>query len=185
MEEIAPHSILGSVQVASRGSRLAAAVLDVLLYPTIPVAVWYIARLAPFGLGFGNTTALFLYVVAGVTYGITVAIVNWILIWRRSQTLGKHWLNIQVVHAVTGKRASFRRYVISRGFFAGGFVSLILTDVDSAVSSGTQVTYVLIDALFIFREDYRTLHDLIGGTRVATLPQRSWRRQFIDLTRIE
>ena len=75
----------------------------------------------------------------------------------RGQTVGKRLLGIQIVDAGTGQRPPiakllFARYlptaVVANIPIVGGFVALL-------------------DALMIFREDRRCLHDLIAGTRVV------------------
>ena len=86
-----------------------------------------------------------------------VLIANVILLTRRGQTIGKLIMRIEIVRFPGGARAGFVKAVMLRGllfvivgFF--GFVGLLL---------------LLADALMIFRKDRRCMHDLVADTMVA------------------
>ena len=84
-----------------------------------------------------------------------------LLIALRGQNLGKLLMRVRVVRADTGASAGFVRGVLLRfalpvtlvimlnGFFMLGFI------------------FLLVDYVFMFREDRRCLHDLIAGTKVV------------------
>lgn len=105
-------------------------------------------------------------------------IVQFVLIAKRSQTLGKHLLNIYVVEIKTGKRCGFWRLwllrdVVGRSLIIGTLPILSFT---------FQPVYFIVDTLFIFRKDRRTVHDMIGGTVVCRVPDEHTRKKLLDFT---
>jgi uncharacterized RDD family membrane protein YckC len=134
-----------SAALASRGSRFGAALLDGLLF-----LVAYIPFLAikgddglPTGMGMAIGGLLFLGV---AIYQIVGAV-------TRGQTLGKRLLGIKVVK-LDNSPVDFVSIIIMRGFVGQGLLGII-------------PLYGLIDPLFIFREDHRCIHDLVGNTKVV------------------
>lgn len=90
-----------------------------------------------------------------------VLIVQVVMIVRRSQTVGKYLMDLQVVDVRTGARISAPRYILIRGFVGSwlfGFAVLPAVNL-----------YRLIDILYIFKDDERTLHDRIADTKVIKL----------------
>lgn len=77
---------------------------------------------------------------------------------RDGQTLGKKVVGVRIVRADNGEPASWPRLLLLRGLLSG-VISLI-------PAIGT--IYALVDALFIFREDRRCLHDHMAGTVVIS-----------------
>jgi len=142
--------------LAGRGSRFLAALVD---------GVISLAIMLPLQINFGvlanfpNIKPL----PAGETAGWGVAgFVLWCTLHSyflatRGQTIGKRIVGIQIVDAATGRQAPFAKLLFARYLptavvanipFVGGLI-------------------VLIDALMIFRDDRRCLHDQIAGTRVV------------------
>lgn len=90
-----------------------------------------------------------------------VLIVQIVLIARRSQTVGKYLMDLQVVDVRTGARISAPRYILIRGFVGSWLFGFALLPIVSL--------YRLIDILYIFKDDERTLHDRIADTKVVRL----------------
>ncbi len=95
-----------------------------------------------------------------VTLFIGWAIWN-LFTWKTGQTPAKRMLRQVVVDAKTGEVFSWSRMAL-REFAVKGAAG----NIASGASNG--ITFV-IDSLFVFREDRRTLHDLIVGSKVVQL----------------
>lgn len=91
-------------------------------------------------------------------YLVFYSLVNGVPLHIKGQTLGKMLMKIRIIRMDQQKGGAWRflglRFMINQLIIAipiaGNF-------------------YVLIDALFIFREDHRCIHDLIASTRVVNL----------------
>jgi uncharacterized RDD family membrane protein YckC len=95
-----------------------------------------------------------------VTLFIGWAIWN-LFTWKTGQTPAKRILRQVVVDANTGEVFSWSRMAL-REFAVKGAAG----NIASGATSG--VTFV-VDSLFVFREDRRTVHDLIVGSKVIQL----------------
>ncbi len=95
-----------------------------------------------------------------VTFFIGWAIWN-LSTWQTGQTPAKRMLRQVVVDAKTGEVFSWSRMAL-REFAVKGAAG----NIAGGASNG--ITYV-IDSLFVFREDRRTVHDLIVGSKVIQL----------------
>ncbi len=95
-----------------------------------------------------------------VTFFIGWAIWN-LFTWKTGQTPAKRMLRQVVVDAKTGEVFSWSRMAL-REFAVKGAAG----NIASGASNG--ITFV-IDSLFVFREDRRTVHDLIVGSKVIQL----------------
>ncbi|MFI5347568.1 MAG: RDD family protein [Elusimicrobiota bacterium] len=133
---------------ADRLQRLFAAVAD-----ACPLLLLYALRLhalARRSVGLEELVVV-LFVLQGV--------VQFWLLSRRGQTLGKLIMGIRIVRTTDLKN--------------GGFVKNVLERVAVGVLIGmiprVGPFYALADILFIFRRDRRCLHDLIAGTRVVKI----------------
>lgn len=141
-----------SAELAGRGQRLRAAVVDYLIF-AVPVAVGVLPmalspkRFATMAIG-GAVLAVLAF----------IAIVAWngILLARNGQTIGKKSAGIRVVRT-SGDDAGFARL-----FFLRSGLSWLLASIP-----GVGGLYALLDVLFIFRADRRCLHDLIADTKVV------------------
>ena len=99
-----------------------------------------------------------------VAFGfLTYFLVNGLLLWRRSQTVGKALLGLVVVAVGTDTRAPVWRLVARAPFFMALYGAFL----------GWPVLIALGDQAFIFGGKRRCLHDLICGTEVV-------RRQAAD-----
>jgi len=153
-------SLAPSMQLASLGQRLGAALLDGLV-ALVAVGIPYaVAGVSMAGAEQSHESgmppaAVGGFAVAGIAL-LGLMIYNLVLLTKQGQTIGKKWLGIRIVSYPDGQRAGFVKAVLLRGFVNGiiGAIPLLGT------------IYSLIDILFIFREDRRCIHDLIGGTQV-------------------
>lgn len=142
--------------LATRGSRLAAVLLDALL--ALPALLIFLvargasaaapgARLS--GAALAATSIMSLYFIALLVY-------QCYLLSTRGQTLGKKWLGVKIVK-LDGTPAGFPAAVALR-VLVNSLIGLV------PIVGGI---YVLVDSLMIFRDDRRCIHDLIAGTRVV------------------
>jgi uncharacterized RDD family membrane protein YckC len=79
-----------------------------------------------------------------------------ILLSTRGQSLGKILFKIRIV-TLDGRPAGFLR-----GFLLRSLLAFII-----GVSSSLGRLYLIVNVLFIFRDERRCLHDFIAGTRVV------------------
>ena len=176
--------------LASKLRRLAAFLIDGAFFSVaIPVQLEKKELLAA---GLSEQAASTVTTIAIVFILILVGL-NAFLIIRRSQTIGKFLLNIQVINKKTQQRTGFWRYFLLRtligqnlGLLLGILLPIILfAFFPDLLFWGMlmligQLAYPLIDSLFIFRKDQRTLHDLIAGTSVINLPPNEKRKTCFD-----
>jgi uncharacterized RDD family membrane protein YckC len=101
--------------------------------------------------------------------GVAVVVVSVLIIFglqiyllcTRSQSVGKICMGTLIVDQRTGKRAGAVSCVLLRFFVHG-----LITSIPNIGS-----IYGLVDALFIFRQDRRCLHDMIASTVVVEVPR--------------
>lgn len=136
-------------ELATPGSRFVARLLDGFLYLGAALAVG--APLAAFA---GDEAA------AGVAMlaWMAIAIYQWYLISTTGQSLGKKWMRVRIVK-LDGSPVDFSSGVLLRIWALHG-----LTLVGSFVFLGSLLP--LVDALMIFGDDRRCLHDQLAGTKV-------------------
>ena len=159
---VAFETFLSDHALAGRGSRLAAQLLDSLFAA--------LAALPGFLLVFGQVAAMSSAEAGGETpefpaVGIVALVLGlgalvvyqiWMLI-QKGQTLGKKVMNIRIVNNDDAQIPSWTRSLLLRGIVNGALGALPF------IGS----FYAIADALFIFREDRRCIHDLIAGTKVV------------------
>jgi len=117
-----------------------------------------------------SLAALFLLPIAGpetppptpilLTLGLALVVLLFLqaaLLWKRGQTLGKIALKIRIVRADTGINGGFVPNLLVRIFLNNLIISIPFLG----------LLYVVVDVLFIFREDRRCLHDLLAKTQVV------------------
>jgi uncharacterized RDD family membrane protein YckC len=97
--------------------------------------------------------------------GIVTLIIGWLIwsffTWQTGQTPAKRLMKQVVVDAKTGEPFTWTRMLLREAavkWVAGG--------VASTASNG--ITFV-IDSLFVFREDRKTVHDMIVQSKVIQL----------------
>ncbi len=135
-------------ELASPWVRLVAVIIDALIYFAVAVVAGIVGFLA-----FGGEIAA---VVLAVISAIVVFVIQMVLLGSRGQTIGKIAMKVRIIDSVTGMHPGWARLVLLRTILHG-----ILTGIPFVGG-----IYWLVDALFIFRADHRTIHDLIAGTRV-------------------
>ena len=144
--------------LADRGIRLAAVLLDGVFVglSVVPLAIAFFWSLDPGGqpqVGAGQVAGL----VVGGLFLLALLAWNCILLSRNGQTLAKKLCGIRVV------RRDGSRCGLARIFFAR---YLPVTVLGMIPFIGSLVS--LVDALLIFRDDRRCLHDEIADTIVVT-----------------
>jgi uncharacterized RDD family membrane protein YckC len=130
--------------LADRGTRLGARIIDNVLYMA--------AGLVGLGPGALIGTDELMFGGAGLAV-LALAIFQWYLISTTGQTLAKKWMGIRIVR-VDGSEL---------GFLYGVFLRNWILQVASALIG----LVGLIDALMIFGDERRCLHDHIAGTKVV------------------
>jgi uncharacterized RDD family membrane protein YckC len=148
---VADVVVEGDLDLASRASRLGATLLDVLMIAGIGI----IAAIAIPSIAQGSEGASMAAIsLMGVLF-VALAAANVYFVYKNGQTLGKKALSIKVVRS-NGERASFPRIFFMR------YLSVTL------LGAIPLVGYIisLVDALLIFRQSQKCLHDDIADTVV-------------------
>jgi len=144
-------------ELADRGTRLGAAIVDGLIYGAV-IGVPAIVLPLMIGQTASNrsqTAAIVLFSIIGVAV-IGLLVVNCVLLHKYGQTIAKRLFKIKIVRS-DGSRCGLTRVIFARWLPVGllgaiPFVGYIIS---------------LLDPLLIFREDYRCLHDHIADTVVV------------------
>jgi uncharacterized RDD family membrane protein YckC len=181
-----PESDIGSagaapgtttIDLATRSSRFGGAFVDGLIYLAAFAPVFFglftaaMAQGAPVARG-ARPAGFAMFAAAGtlglVSGALILALmgVQWTLLTKRGQTIGKIAAGTRVV-MLDGSPAPFGRVVALRAW-----PLLILRYVPLLARSFGPLLW-LIDVLFIFRADRRCLHDLVAGTKVVAVNERS------------
>ena len=159
-------------ELASPWVRLAAWLIDVLIYFVITVVALVIG-FAIAGIGLSDFTsfdlefflgAIALVVILTLLAFLVIFIVQMVLLATRGQTIGKILLKIRIVDAKTGEHPGWARLILLRTLVNGLIQGAL--NVIPGIGQGLGGLYFIIDSLFIFRADHRTIHDFIAGTRV-------------------
>lgn len=152
LEDVAGDEVV----LADRGTRLGAAILDGLAaFIFILPAMFVIPWLQRSGDSANPVAVTALWVLMLLGLGGLLA-VNLVWLHRYGQTIGKRLLKIKVLRS-DGSRCALSRILLARW--------LPVTLLGSLPLIGPIMQ--LVDALMIFREDRRCLHDLIADTIVV------------------
>ncbi len=150
-------------QLAERGTRLVAAMVDGLLYVVAALPA-IIAAMSSGALGEGGSTAMFrafgssaLGLVSAAAW-VGLIIYQAYLVTTTGQSIAKKLFKIKIVK-VDGSPVRFVSGVLLRNW-----LMMVLQQIP-----GVNAVLPLADALFIFRRDRRCIHDLIAGTKVVQL----------------
>jgi uncharacterized RDD family membrane protein YckC len=84
---------------------------------------------------------------------LIVGIINWVMITNTGQSIAKRMLGMQIIKVDTGELPGFVHGVVLRSW------------VPAAINQVCNL-FSLVDALWIFGEERRCLHDLIAQTVV-------------------
>lgn len=163
-----PEEARGPRHLAERGTRLAGAMIDGALYlaAALPglVAVGVTAAMSADagegGAGLFDSGASGLGIAVLALSIFALAIYQWVLISTTGQTLAKKWLKMKIVK-VDGSPVDFVSGVVLRSWVAQALSAIPM--VGGLVG--------LIDALMIFGEEQRCLHDHIAGTIVIDVTE--------------
>lgn len=141
------------LQLATRGSRLAAAMVDVLIGAGL---LWLVSVLTPFNVWADAGVDMWRLHWQGPLAGLAIfgVVHGWLLV-TRGQTVGKALLKIRIVRT-DGAKVSPARLGLRYGI--GWLVSVV---------PALGQAWGLVDALLIFRASRRCLHDLIADTIVV------------------
>lgn len=152
---VTPVARAGSLQLASLGDRLVAAILDSVILVLLMIPLFIGTAMSDNSSG-PEPVALALIGVSALLL-IGLLIYNLVLLATRGQTLGKKLKGIRIVTFPDGANPGGVKAILLRGFVNGliGAVPLL------------GPIYSLVDICFIFREDRRCIHDLIAGTQVV------------------
>jgi uncharacterized RDD family membrane protein YckC len=141
---------VGARRLAPRGTRLAGAMVDWVLYVVAAIPGLIIAGVSAASMSGASLG------VAAVFLGIfCLAVYQWGLIVARGQSLGKRWLRMKIVK-LDGTPVDFVSGVLLRSWVVFALSSIPLV--------GALVVFV--DWLMIFGTEQRCLHDRIAGTTV-------------------
>ena len=170
--ETSPHKPTG--ELASRWARLAARIIDLLiaLAVVVPAALigFLVAGIAysPPGVPVIALENLFIVGPIALAAFLVVSVVQLYLLGTRGQTAGRIVMKVRVVDARTGEHPGWARLVLLRAILqvliVGALNSIALLNPIAGISMGA--IYAIIDSLFVFRQDRRTIHDHYSGTRV-------------------
>lgn len=156
----------GEYVLAERGTRLGAVMIDGLLALAAAAPAGVVLAFMVFKAG-GSITSigeaeLMVYGLVGLMAIMVLAFMGyqWYLISTTGQSLGKRWLGVQIVR-VDGSPLGFVHGVILRSWILGALGNV----------PGVGPIVGLVNALMIFGEERRCLHDLIAGTRVVVAPR--------------
>lgn len=151
--DVGPSHRAGTL--ASRGARLGAALIDVVI---AMLAFGAIALVTPFNIFVTDPSGGLWFAMARNTLigFVFFLLFHGYLLATRGQTIGKMLVKIRIVRT-DGSRASFARLVGLR-FLVNSLFTLIPV---------VGPLYGLIDVLFIFRQERRCVHDLIADTVVV------------------
>ena len=142
-------------ELAGRGVRLGAAIIDGII---LGLVIWpyamtteYWARAMQGQVEMSDLLQLSLVSL------IAFLLLHGYLLHTSGQTIGKRLLGIRIVSAVDGQLLSVGK------LFGLRYVPIQIASVIPVIGN----ILPLVDALFIFREDRRCLHDIIAGTKVV------------------
>lgn len=154
----------GDVVLATRLSRLGAALLDAAIFAVpamvaaimLPAYQQYVLRSGgDAGPGDFSAGAAIVMMLLGLAI-IALLVMQFVLLYRRGQTVGKKIVGIRIVRP-DGTRASFPRLLFLR-YGLPGLIGAI---------PFVGVVFSLVNVLFIFGEERRCLHDRIADTIVV------------------
>ncbi|HJS75504.1 MAG TPA: RDD family protein [Vicinamibacteria bacterium] len=147
----AAYSAAGSDALATRGSRLAASLIDgfaaiVILLPALAAVFFAGANESLSG------AAMLFAALSGIAF-LAFAVYQLSMLVRQGQTLGKKSMNIRIVNYSDGQIPSAGRMLGLRYF-----VNSLL---------GQIPFYSVLDVLLIFGNERRCIHDYLAGTKVV------------------
>ncbi len=156
-----PPAVAG--MLAERGTRFVSQLVDGLLYLVVLLPA-FIAGFQTGAFAEGGNTAIFrsfvtgpLGIISGIGWLALIAYQAY-LVATTGQSIAKKLFKIQIVK-VDGSPVNFVSGVLVRNW-----LMMVLQQIPVV-----NMILPLLDALFIFRQDRRCIHDLIAGTKVIQL----------------
>ncbi len=141
-------------QIAGAGTRLAGAIVDGLLQMLgVGIGIGCLVAIGVVTEG-SDVGAIIGFVLLGV-FALIPVIINAVLIAKSGQTVGKKVVKTRIVIEATGQLPGFAKGWLVRTIVFGMIAQFV-------------PFLPLIDALFVFSEDAKTLHDRLAGTVVVT-----------------
>jgi len=147
----------GEFELAGRGTRLLAYLLDTFLYVVLSVPIIIFAQRNPDANQDATIILMTLLIIA-----LTIA--NFVLLYRYGQTIAKRLFSIKIVRT-DYSRAGLRRIIFLRALPIG-----LLSNIP-----GVGGVIALLDPLFIFQDSRRCIHDHIADTIVIKVNDPSVR----------
>ena len=148
-------------ELAGRGRRLGAYLIDTIIAGIVLVAVAYFNP-GPLGITMldimRDPTTQQMSTAGSIWFLIIFMAINSYFLVTKGQTLGKWMLGIRIVDAESNGAATAVKLLGLR------YVLVLLVRAIPIIGG----LLVLADALFIFRGDRRCAHDLIAGTKVVS-----------------
>lgn len=142
-----------SLPLSSRGKRFAGALIDS-FFLMVAAAPGFILFMVAADGNNDEASAVSAVGLALMILGLfAVGVVNWVMITRSGQSIAKRMLGMRIVRVDTGGLPGFVNGVVLR--------SWVPTLINQACN-----LFSLIDALWIFNEERRCIHDLIAQTVV-------------------
>ena len=141
--------------LASRGARLGGALIDAVISLVVIIPMMLLMGILAdmyAGLPMTFNQQIILFVVAWSFF----LVINGYLLYTRGQTIGKLIVKTKIVD-LNGNLPGFGKLFLLRYIVFGLLAQIPI--VGELLS--------LVNALFIFREDHRCLHDHLAGTRVV------------------
>jgi uncharacterized RDD family membrane protein YckC len=156
------RSPLGEVILATRGRRLAGAVLDGLVCAVVIIPVGILVHWNPFD---PTVQRNFQFGLLGWLLGTACFLgINGYLLVHRGQTIAKKVLGMKIVRPDGGRVSAFRILVLRYGAYVlARFPYSLLFGVNLWIGG----LLAWIDDLLIFRDSRRCLHDVIADTIVV------------------
>jgi uncharacterized RDD family membrane protein YckC len=164
--EVADIADSRKFELAGRGTRLGAVVLDAIISALLIETPFFMALLVPWGpsgirrlsgLSVGEMLAAGSLALAALLAGLIAwTWITVVLVRRNGQTIGKKMLGIKVTRA-DGSKAS-----LGRIFWLRNVVNAVLTLIPFL-----GFIYLLVDTLMIFGESRQCIHDRIADTIVV------------------
>jgi uncharacterized RDD family membrane protein YckC len=156
----APAAIVSDIvetalRLAGRGERLGSAIIDGLMLMAILLPAMFVSGYFS-GIMQGVQPSFGMQVLWQVISMAIFVVIQGYPLSQSGQTWGKKLLKMKIVD-LQGNKPDFLRLIALR--YGSGYVIVMIPIIGTL--------YILIDALFIFRDDKRCIHDHIAGTRVV------------------
>ncbi len=144
---------MSELSPAGRGARFGAAVIDLALVMVLGVFLVLATGAAEDAEAYAGSTLVWRVLMLGV---LGYLLPNFVLLWRRGQTVGKYATGLVVVDG-SGATLPLWRHLVRAPFFFLPYLFLLI--VPGIVP--------LVDLGFVFTRDQRALHDRLCRTRVV------------------